>query len=178
MGLELMNIQPDAIILEIGFGNGRLISALAKKLDTGRIIGIDISQEMILEAEKKNAAFIPTGKVELHHSSVEKISMEDDYFDKIVTANTIYFWPDLSNNINEIYRTLKSGGQFYCALRPEEEMKDNGIVKTNRSIFKHLFSTLFKGAYPSLSRGIGIYGRSSSRTKRQTFHQFGRDWHQ
>ena len=140
MGLALMNIEPDANILEIGFGNGRLISAVADKLDTGKIIGIDISKEMIFEAKKRNAAVISRGKVELYEASVQKIPTEDDFFDQIFTANTIYFWPDLTQNVQEIYRKLKSGGRFYCALRPEEEMMGNAIVKTNRSIFKNLFS--------------------------------------
>lgn len=135
MGFELMDIKPDSTILEIGFGNGRLISKMGTKLKTGKITGIEISKEMIMEAEKKNKIMISSGKVELYESSVDNIPTEDEVFDKIFTANTIYFWPNPESNIQEIRRTLKTGGKFYCAMRPEDELKAN-----NRTIFKHLFS--------------------------------------
>jgi SAM-dependent methyltransferase len=140
MGLELMDIKPDSTILEIGFGNGRLISKMGTRLNTGKITGIEISKEMIMEAEKKNKILISSGKVELYESSVNIIPTEDEVFDKIFTANTIYFWPNPESNIQEIKRTLKTGGKFYCAFRPEDELNAKNVIRSNRTIFKHLFS--------------------------------------
>lgn len=140
MGLKLMDIEPNSTILEIGFGNGRLISKMGKILSSGKITGIDISKEMITQAEKKNNALIKSGKVELIEASVEKIPIEDEKFDIIFTANTIYFWPNPEKNINEVKRTLKPGGKFYCALRPKEEMVNNTMIGSNPGIFKNLFT--------------------------------------
>lgn len=140
MGLKLMDLKPDSTVLEIGFGNGRLISKMAPRLDTGKIVGIDISKEMLAEAEKKNRMLISTGRVELYEASVGNIPSEDEYFDKIFTANTIYFWPDPASAIQEIRRTLKIGGKAYCAFRPENELKNNSVIKSNLTIFKNLFS--------------------------------------
>ncbi len=135
-----MDLKPDSTVLEIGFGNGRLISKMAPRLDTGKIVGIDISKEMLAEAEKKNRMLISTGRVELYEASVGNIPSEDEYFDKIFTANTIYFWPDPASAIQEIRRTLKIGGKAYCAFRPENELKNNSVIKSNLTIFKNLFS--------------------------------------
>ena len=140
MGLELMELQPDHRVLEIGFGNGRLISRMAEVLSDGTITGIDISPVMISQAQKRNIAHIRSGKVLLKKASVAEIPAENGAFDKIFTANTIYFWPDPESNIQEIYRTLKSGGQFYCGLRFREDMMGMRVVRQNRQIFRNLYS--------------------------------------
>lgn len=140
MGLKLMNPEPDSTILEIGFGNGRLISRMGEVITNGKITGIDISKEMITQAKKKNIQLINSGKLELIEASVEDIPAGDENFDKIFTANTIYFWPNPDENIKEITRTLKPGGKFYCALRLKDEMKNNKMIGSNLRIFKNLFS--------------------------------------
>src|SRR5690606_19820805 len=58
MGLKLMNIQPNDQVLEIGFGNGRLISKMAELVPGGKVSGIDISKIMISQATQKNKAHI------------------------------------------------------------------------------------------------------------------------
>jgi len=140
MGLKLMDIKPESAILEIGFGNGRLIYKMGKVIKQGNITGIEISKEMIVQAENKNSELIKSGHLKLIEASVEKIPADNDCFDKIFTANTIYFWPNPDENIKEIIRTLKPGGTFYCALRLKEEMKANKAIRTNPDIFKYLFS--------------------------------------
>lgn len=140
MGLKLMDIQPADSILEIGFGNGRLISLMGEKIQSGKIRGIEISKDMIDLAIEKNKALISSNKLIIQEASVEKIPAEDKTFDKIFTANTIYFWPNPITNIQEVLRTLKPGGKFYCAIRPEDEMLAQGAISTNRTIFKNLFS--------------------------------------
>lgn len=140
MGLELMNVEPGHSVLEIGFGNGRLISKMAELMNEGSVMGIDISGVMIRQASRKNKEHIRSGKVKLLLASVENIPANDDSFDRIFTANTIYFWPDPEANILEIKRVLKPGGKFYCALRLRDDMMRMPIVRNNREIFINLFS--------------------------------------
>lgn len=140
MGLKLMDAEPDSAILEIGFGNGRLISKMGEILTDGKITGIDISKVMVNQAERKNIQLVNSGKLELIEASVEEIPAGNENFDKIFTANTIYFWPNPEENIKEVKRTLKPGGKFYCALRLKDEMMNNKMIGSNRGIFKNLFS--------------------------------------
>ncbi len=140
LGMDLIEVQPDSKILEIGFGNGRLIAKMAKYVRSGKITGIEISEEMIAAATRKISHLIESGKVELVHASVDSIPADNDSFDKIFTANTIYFWPDPDENIKEVLRTLRSGGKFYCGLRLKEELLRNRLVKSNLEVFKNLYS--------------------------------------
>lgn len=136
-GLELMNIQGGEHILEIGFGNGRIMEEMSKQLSEGEIYGIDISQEMIAHTTKRLKQEVKSGKVKLEKASVESIPADDNSFDKAFTCNTIYFWPDLDKCAKEVLRTLKPGGSFYCGFRVAETMKRYPFVASHRDIFKH-----------------------------------------
>jgi len=62
---------------------------------------------MLRQACKKNRLFIKTGRVKLKNASIDKIPFQDNEFNKVCTANTIYFWPNPHEDIKEIYRVLK-----------------------------------------------------------------------
>lgn len=51
---DLMSVQTDDRILEIGSGTGKLINKMALKIDNGVIEGIDFSSEMVSIARKRN----------------------------------------------------------------------------------------------------------------------------
>jgi ubiquinone/menaquinone biosynthesis C-methylase UbiE len=55
---ELIAIQPDDSILEIGCGAGILTELLAHCIEEGKIVAIDQSEKMITIAEKRNKRHI------------------------------------------------------------------------------------------------------------------------
>ena len=44
--------------------------------------------------------------------SAEKLPYEDEKFDLVTAVETVYFWPNLPNCLQEVRRVLKSGGKF------------------------------------------------------------------
>lgn len=136
-GIELMNLQENENILEIGFGNGRIMQEMSKQIISGKIYGIDISQEMIAHTTRRLRPEVKEGKVILHKASVEQIPLDNDSIDKAFTCNTIYFWPDLEKCAKEVLRVLKPGGTLYCGFRVDDTMKRYPFVAENRDIFKH-----------------------------------------
>ncbi len=136
-GLELMNINGDEHILEIGFGNGRIMQEMNNQLNTGKIYGIDISDEMITQTSKRLKADVNSGKIVLGKANVEKIPFDDNSIDKAFTCNTIYFWPNLEKCAKEVMRVLKQGGTLYCGFREKEIMSRYPFVAQYRNIFKH-----------------------------------------
>ena len=62
---ELMSVQPNDRILEIGFGTGKLIQRMAKQLQDGLIEGVDFSSTMASIAQKRNQKYIARGIVKL-----------------------------------------------------------------------------------------------------------------
>lgn len=141
-GLELMDPDADDRILEIGFGNGRLISEVIPKLTSGKVCGIDISDEMVELAYKKNAKWTKNGVLEIRKASIADIPYPDNYFDKVFTCNTIYFWPNPEVDIQEVKRVLTPQGQFLCAFRDKSLMESkSSAVTDNRDIFQNLYNS-------------------------------------
>ena len=140
MILRLMKVQENSNVLEIGFGNGRLAGMIADDLKTGLYCGIEISDVMLHQALKRNKVHVDLGRIELKKGSVDQIPHEDEQFDNIITANTVYFWPDPKNDIREVLRVLKADGTFYCGFRTREQMEAVGVMKDNPDIFRNLYT--------------------------------------
>ncbi len=145
-GLELMKPQPSDHILEIGFGNGRLLSHILPLLKDGKASGIDLSPEMVALATQRNRQWIDKGMLDLVTGSVEQIPYVDSSFHQVFTANTIYFWPEPEQNLREVKRVIAENGRFLCAMRLRHQMTgrasafQRSVVNENLDVFQHLYS--------------------------------------
>lgn len=110
---------PKDKILDIGFGNGYLINKLATE-NSGKYYGIEISEDMIKIASKRNHQHIQTKKVTLEKGDALNMDFKDEFFDKVYTVNTVYFWSDLSKGLSEVSRVLKPNGIFINAIYSKE----------------------------------------------------------
>ena len=90
---DLMSVQTDDRIIEIGSGTGKLINRMAKKIDQGLIEGIDFSNAMVSIARKRNKKSIAKGRVKIVEGNFDEISYDKDNYTKACSVNTIYFWP-------------------------------------------------------------------------------------
>jgi ubiquinone/menaquinone biosynthesis C-methylase UbiE len=114
--ISLLGLRPEDQVLEIGFGAGRAIELVAAQTVNGHISGIDLSQEMVRSATCRNARGIKAGRVTLRQGNVTALPFADGQFDKVFSIQTLYFWPDLSRALAEIFRVLKSGGILVITL--------------------------------------------------------------
>jgi len=111
-GLGKIDIKQDSIILDIGCGGGRTVNRLALLAPEGKVFGIDYSNDCVNWSIEFNKGLIDSGKVEIHNASVEKIPFEDNKFDWALAVETVYFWPNLLQNLSEIKRVLKPSGRI------------------------------------------------------------------
>ncbi len=114
--LDLLEIQPTDVVLEVGFGAGRGIKLAAEKAWTGRVTGIDLSETMVRVATRRNVQAIKTGRVTVRQGNVAELPFEDQQFDKIMTIHTLYFWPEPLQAISELQRVLKTGGRLVMTI--------------------------------------------------------------
>lgn len=115
---ELLKINDNDCILEIGIGNGKFIKDILDNNSGVSYTGIDISETMITEAKKMNKSLIETNCVDLFEANIEQIPVWDEAFNKICTINTIYFWENPVNALNELYRVLSANGVLIISFRP------------------------------------------------------------
>lgn len=73
---------------------------------------MDYSATSLELSGKTNAEALQQGKMDLVEASVEKLPFADNAFDKIITVESFYFWPNPAENLKEVYRVLKEQGTF------------------------------------------------------------------
>ncbi|AKN31072.1 SAM-dependent methyltransferase [Clostridium carboxidivorans P7] len=139
-GLEKININPKDTILDIGCGGGRTVNRLAAIAKEGKVFGIDYSMDCVKWSKDYNEELIKDGRVEIINASVEKIPFEDNKFDVISAVETIYFWPDLLQNLKEVKRVLKPSGKLViiCEMYWSEKFKernDEFVSVSNMKIY-------------------------------------------
>jgi ubiquinone/menaquinone biosynthesis C-methylase UbiE len=111
--LALMRIAPDENVLDIGCGGGWLSRLIAPQVPDGRMVGMDISGEMVRHARRNcakldNSVFIAGG--------VDEIPWESNFFTKIISVESSYYWPDPARGLREIFRVLREGGSAWIVI--------------------------------------------------------------
>lgn len=114
--VNLLDIQPTDTVLEVGFGAGQGIKLAAAQARDGHVMGIDLSEEMVRTARRRNARSVKDRRVMLSQGNITALSFEDQQFDKIMTIHTVYFWSESSQAFSELYRVLKPDGRLVITL--------------------------------------------------------------
>jgi ubiquinone/menaquinone biosynthesis C-methylase UbiE len=128
--IELLDVQADDTILEVGFGPGRGIELLVEAASAGHIAGVDPSPEMIEQATARNAKAVQNGRVELRRGSAESLPFPDGMFDKALAINSMQVWPDPVAGLREMRRVTKRGGRIALAFTPYAGQSKSGLAET------------------------------------------------
>lgn len=119
--IDKLDIKPHSNILEIGIGIGKHVPILFEKHPNIDYHGIDTSEAMIAAASLHNAAQIENKKAVFSRVSGDAtLNFENDRFDYCFTVNTIYFWRNVQEQFNEIYRVLKPNGKIATTFIDKE----------------------------------------------------------
>ena len=107
---DLMDVQTDDDVLEIGFGNGANLALLTQRAPKGHVVGAEVSETAMEMASKRNAEPISAGRVRLHRAAGGALPFEEGAFDKACTVATAYVIADPAAVFREMHRVLKPGG--------------------------------------------------------------------
>jgi len=130
--IESLNLAFANSVLEIGPGNGSHAKDIISKDESITYTGIDISPLMVEEARKLNAG-LENVSFELTNGS--SIPFSEGRFDKILTTNTIYFWPNPQSYANEIARVLAREGTVTIGFIPESTMQHIPFAKYGFTLY-------------------------------------------
>jgi ubiquinone/menaquinone biosynthesis C-methylase UbiE len=134
--VEQLDIKPTDKTLDIGFGGGVTIEKMLKKIDTGKIYGIEFSEVMVEQAKQKFKPEIESDKVSIKFGDVKQLPFAGNTFDKICTVNTIYFWDEPLADLKEIKRVLKSDGKLVVGIRSADKMKELPVTQYNFRLYE------------------------------------------
>jgi ubiquinone/menaquinone biosynthesis C-methylase UbiE len=114
--VDLLDVRPADRVLEIGFGPGVAVAALARR--AGHVYGVDHSAVMVRQAGRRNAAAVRAGRVELVHASVAELPRFAEPLDAVMAVNTVGMWPDPIRQLTAVRRLLRPGGRIALASQP------------------------------------------------------------
>jgi SAM-dependent methyltransferase len=103
-------LSPNAEVLEVGSGPGRLAVRLAELAPHVRVTGVDITPEMV---ERANALAAQTGvadRATFRVGDVASLPLADASFDVVVSTLSLHHWQNPAGGLAEIYRVLRPGG--------------------------------------------------------------------
>ena len=112
----LASIKAGQTILDLGAGGGIDCFIAAKKLGkNGRVIGIDLTDEMVAKAKesaKKVGESLGYHNVEFRAANIMELPVEDNSVDLVISNCVINLTEDKTKVMDEIFRILKPGGRF------------------------------------------------------------------
>jgi len=108
----ITSIREGEVVLDLGSGAGIDCFLAAKKVGaTGKVIGVDMTPEMIALA-KENAKKFNYSNVEFILGDIEHLPVVDNTVDIIISNCVINLVPDKAKAFSECYRILKPGGRI------------------------------------------------------------------
>jgi SAM-dependent methyltransferase len=132
--VALASLKPGETVVDLGSGGGFDCFLAAKEVgETGRIIGVDMTPDMVSKA-RKNAEGAGTNNVEFRLGEIEHLPVADNSVDIIMSNCVINLSPDKLEVYRDAYRVLKPGGRLAIsdvlatAPLPEKIRNDLALV--------------------------------------------------
>ena len=111
--VEIMNIQKNDIVIDVGSGTGDLIKLILKENNEVDVYSVDLNIKMLNES-KKNFCNKQIDKIHFINANAEKLPLKSNFFDKYVISFCLRNVTYREKTLHEAFRVLKPGGIFYC----------------------------------------------------------------
>jgi ubiquinone/menaquinone biosynthesis C-methylase UbiE len=100
--IELLDLQPDDYVLEIGCGPGVALAQAASKAKFA--VGADPSEVMVAQARRRCRSAIHAERAEVTTAPADELPFDDDFFTCAFTVHTMHHWPCLPDGLRELRR--------------------------------------------------------------------------
>jgi SAM-dependent methyltransferase len=121
--VDQLDVGPADRVLEVGFGPGVAVEALARRVTSGVVHGVDHSGLMVAKAARRNAAAVADGRVRLHEAGVAEVPALAAAggwgpLDLVLAVNNAGMWPDPPARLAELAGLLAPGGRIAIGTQP------------------------------------------------------------
>jgi arsenite methyltransferase len=115
--MDRMDLRPGNRVLDLGCGAGwatRLLArSVAGKDQSGEVVGLDVSDEMIALAQASSEAY---ANIQYVVGSAQRIPWRDNFFDKVLSVESFYYYTNQEQALEELFRVTASGGGVFILI--------------------------------------------------------------
>jgi ubiquinone/menaquinone biosynthesis C-methylase UbiE len=133
-GLQKLRAAEGETVLEIGFGTGRSVLALARCVgESGKVYAIDISPRMLESTLAKVARSGHAKRVELVLGDAVHLPYEEEFFDAVFMSFVLELFdtPEIAKVLSECRKVLRKGGRI-CVV----SLSRSGRIKPMRRLYE------------------------------------------
>jgi SAM-dependent methyltransferase len=124
--LDLVAPGQGAHLLEIGFGHGRTLAAVAARAPGVRLAGLDVAPTATSAAARRCRGLLAAGRLDVRVGDASALPWAEGTFDAAYAVHVLYFWPDPARALDELRRVLRPGGRLVLGYR---ERSDDAIAR-------------------------------------------------
>ena len=116
--IGVMDLRPGERVLDLGCGSGWATRLLARLVSDGpegfgQVVGVDISDEMIRQARGASKEF---ENILYVWGSAQQIPWEENFFDKVLSVESFYYYPDQDRALAELFRVMAPRGRMFILI--------------------------------------------------------------
>jgi ubiquinone/menaquinone biosynthesis C-methylase UbiE len=152
----LAGLKEGETVVDLGSGGGIDVFLAAKKVgEAGKVIGVDMTKEMIKKAQS-TASKYDYANVEFRLGEIENLPLEDNSTDVIISNCVINLSPDKRKVFSEAYRILRPGGRILISDIVTEGDLPESLKKSYSAWAGCISGALEKKQYLDLIREAGF----------------------
>ena len=154
--IALASIKPGETVLDLGSGPGFDSFLAAKRVGkTGKVIGVDMTPEMIARA-RKNALKGKFQNVEFRLGEIEQVPVENNSVDIVISNCVINLSPDKAKVFKEAFRVLKPGGRLMVSDIVLLKALPKAIKNSKEAYVGCIAGAILKKDYIGLAKKAGF----------------------
>jgi arsenite methyltransferase len=111
--INRMGLTTDSRVLDVGCGSGWATRVMAEYATNGRVVGIDISDEMIELSTSTSGDY---RNISFEVASAENLPFPDNEFTHAFSMESLYYYSRIDVALKEIYRVLQNHGSFVTVV--------------------------------------------------------------
>ena len=116
--IRLMNLRPGERVLDLGCGSGWATRLLARLVGEGpegfgQVVGLDVADEMVRQARESSKDF---ENILYVWGSALQIPWEENFFDKVLSVESFYYYPDQDRALMELFRVMAPKGRLFILI--------------------------------------------------------------